>query len=227
MKNFLIILYILSSIGVAGSGAAAPPESAATAGTTTIMVFGDSLSAGYGLPHNAGWVSLLKRRLQTKSHASLINNSISGETAAGGRNRIEQAIKTHRPDIVVIELGGNDGLRGAPIESIRNDLEAIIEACLRNKTAVLLAGMQLPPNYGIAYTQKFQDIYPQLAKRHGLKLVPFLLDGFGDKREFFQADGIHPSAQAQEKIVDNVWKILRTMIKSPEAVAYEEPEISR
>jgi acyl-CoA thioesterase-1 len=87
--------------------------------------------------------------------------------------------------------------------------------------------MQLPPNYGIAYTQKFQDIYPQLAKRHGLKLVPFLLDGFGDKREFFQADGIHPSAQAQEKIVDNVWKILRTMIKSPEAVAYEEPEISR
>jgi acyl-CoA thioesterase-1 len=227
MKNFLIILYILSSIGVAGSGAAAPPESAATAGTTTIMVFGDSLSAGYGLPHNAGWVSLLKRRLQTKSHASLINNSISGETAAGGRKRIEQAIKTHRPDIVVIELGGNDGLRGTPIESIRNDLEAIIEACLRNKTAVLLAGMQLPPNYGIAYTQKFQDIYPQLAKRHGLKLVPFLLDGFGDKREFFQADGIHPSAQAQEKIVDNVWKILRTMIKSPEAVAYEEPEISR
>ncbi|WP_213537517.1 arylesterase [Nitrosospira sp. NRS527] len=227
MKNFLVILYILSSIGVAGSGAAAPPEPATTAGTTTIMVFGDSLSAGYGLPHNAGWVSLLKRRLQTKSQATLINNSISGETAAGGRNRIVQAIKTHRPDIVVIELGGNDGLRGTPIESIRDDLEAIIEACLRNKTAVLLAGMQLPPNYGIAYTQKFQDIYPQLAKRHGLKLVPFLLEGFGDKREFFQADGIHPSAQAQEKIVDNVWKILRTMIKSPEAVAYEEPGTSR
>ncbi|WP_090456567.1 arylesterase [Nitrosospira sp. Nsp1] len=227
MKNFLVILYILSSIGVAGSGAAAPPEPATTAGTTTIMVFGDSLSAGYGLPHNAGWVSLLKRRLQIKSQATLINNSISGETAAGGRNRIGQAIKTHRPDIVVIELGGNDGLRGTPIESIRDDLEAIIEACLRNKTAVLLAGMQLPPNYGIAYTQKFQDIYPQLAKRHGLKLVPFLLDGFGDKREFFQADGIHPSAQAQEKIVDNVWKILKTMIKSPEAVAYEEPGTSR
>lgn len=183
------------------------------------MVFGDSLSAGYGLPQEAGWVSLLKKRLQTQSATHLINNSISGETASGGRNRIEQALKTHRPDIVIIELGGNDGLRGASIESIRDNLEAIIEACLRNKAAVLLAGMQLPPNYGIAYTQKFQDIYPQLAKRHQLKLVPFLLDGFGDKREFFQADGIHPNAHAQIKIVENVWKVLRTMLDSQQSIA--------
>ncbi len=183
------------------------------------MVFGDSLSAGYGLPQEAGWVSLLKKKLQTQSPVHLINNSISGETASGGRNRIEQALKTHRPDIVIIELGGNDGLRGAPIESIRDNLEAIIEACLRNKAAVLLAGMQLPPNYGIAYTQKFQDIYPQLAKRHQLKLVPFLLDGFGDKREFFQADGIHPNAHAQIKIVENVWKVLQTMLSSQQTIA--------
>ena len=188
---------------------------------TTIMVFGDSLSAGYGLPQDAGWVSLLKRRLQTVSQVSVINNSISGETAMGGRSRIEQALKTHRPDIVIIELGGNDGLRGASIDSIRENLEAIIDACLRHKATVLLAGMQLPPNYGMTYTQKFQDIYPQLAKRHGIKLVPFLLDGFGNKREFFQSDGIHPTVQAQEKIVDNVWKVLRTVLKSQQRIAYD------
>ncbi|MDQ3185179.1 MAG: arylesterase [Pseudomonadota bacterium] len=222
MKNFLIILFTLSSVMAGHSGATAvpaPTPTPATATTTTIMVFGDSLSAGYGLSQEAGWVSLLKKRLQTQSPTHLINNSISGETAAGGRNRIEQALKTHRPDIVIIELGGNDGLRGASIASIRDNLETIIEACQRHKTTVLLAGMQLPPNYGIAYTQKFQDIYPQLAKRHRLKLVPFLMDGFGDKREFFLADGIHPNANAQEKIVENVWKVLRTMLKSQQAVA--------
>ncbi|MEO6824051.1 MAG: arylesterase [Nitrosospira sp.] len=219
MKNFLVILCILLNTLPANAGAAGAPVPAVKSATTTIMVFGDSLSAGYGLPQEAGWVSLLKKRLQTQSPAYLINNSISGETASGGRNRIEQALKTHRPDIVIIELGGNDGLRGASIESIRDNLEAIIEACLRNKAAVLLAGMQLPPNYGIAYTQKFQDIYPQLAKRHQLKLVPFLLDGFGDKREFFQADGIHPNAHAQIKIVENVWKVLRTMLDSQQSIA--------
>lgn len=194
---------------------------AAAANSTTVMVFGDSLSAGYGLPQDTGWVSLLKRRLQSQSQARLINASLSGETAAGGRARIEQALKTHRPDIVILELGGNDGLRGASIDSIRDNLEAIIEACQRSKATVLLTGMQLPPNYGIAYTQKFQDIYPQLAKRHGLKLVPFLLDGFGHKREFFQSDGIHPTASAQERIVQNVWKVLSTMLKLQQSVAYE------
>jgi acyl-CoA thioesterase I len=219
MKIFLIILSVSLTIALANPGAAAVPATPLAA-TTTIMVFGDSLSAGYGLPQDAGWVSLLKRRLQTQQ-AHLINNSISGETASGGRKRIEQALKTHRPDIVILELGGNDGLRGASIQSIRDDLEAIIETCQRNKVTVLLAGMQLPPNYGIAYTQKFQDIYPELAKRHGLKLVPFLLDGFGDKREFFQADGIHPTAHAQERIEENVWKVLRTMLKPQRAAAHE------
>jgi acyl-CoA thioesterase-1 len=219
MKKFLIILSILVSIPLANPGVAALP--ATTAGSTTVMVFGDSLSAGYGLPQDTGWVSLLKRRLQAQSQARLVNASMSGETASGGRTRIEQALKTHRPDIVILELGGNDGLRGASIDSIRDNLEAIIEACQRSKATVLLTGMQLPPNYGIAYTQKFQDIYPQLAKRHGLKLVPFLLDGFGNKREFFQSDGIHPTASAQERIVDNVWKVLSTMLKIPQSVAYE------
>ena len=178
------------------------------------MVFGDSMSSGYGLPPEAGWVNLLKKRLQTQAPAyRVVNASISGETTLSGRNRIEQALKTHRPAIVIIELGGNDGLRGSSIESIRDNLGAIIEACQRNQAAVLLAGMHLPPNYGISYTRKFQDIYPQLAQRHPLRLLPFLLDGFGDKREFFLTDGIHPNAQAQEKILENVWGVLRTMLK--------------
>lgn len=184
------------------------------------MVFGDSLSAGYGLPQDAGWVSLLKKRLQTQSQANVINKSISGETTLGGRNRIEQALATHRPDIVIVELGANDGLRGAPIDSIRDNLEAIIEACKRHGATVLLTGMQLPPNYGTSYTQKFQDIFSQLAKRHDLKLVPFLMDGFGDKREFFLQDGIHPTAAAQKRIVENIWKVLKTMLKeAPSPVA--------
>jgi acyl-CoA thioesterase-1 len=219
MKKFLIILSILASIPLASPSMAS--VSGATANSPTVMVFGDSLSAGYGLPQDTGWVSLLKRRLQSQSQARLVNASISGETAAGGRTRIEQALKTHRPDIVILELGGNDGLRGASIDSIRDNLEAIIEACQRSKATVLLTGMQLPPNYGIAYTRKFQDIYPQLAKRHGLKLVPFLLDGFGHKREFFQSDGIHPTGPAQERIVENVWKVLSTMLKLQQSVAYE------
>lgn len=184
------------------------------------MVFGDSLSAGYGMAQEAGWVNLLKKRLETQSQqVYLINSSVSGETALGGRKRIEQALKKHRPDIVIVELGGNDGLRGASIESIRDNLEAIIESCQRHDASVLLAGMQLPPNYGTAYTQKFQDIYAQLAERRGVKLVPFLLDGFSTRREFFQSDGIHPNGQAQEMIMENVWKVLRTMLENQEAVA--------
>lgn len=183
----------------------------------TIMVFGDSISSGYGLPPETGWVSLLQKRLQTQSSASsayrVINASISGETTLGGRKRIKQALGTHRPDIVIVELGGNDGLRGASVESIHDNLGAIIQTCQRNKTTVLLTSMRLPPNYGIAYTQKFQNIYPQLAKQYRLGTVPFMFEGFGDRPEFFQADGIHPTLQMQEKILDNVWRVLRVMLK--------------
>jgi acyl-CoA thioesterase-1 len=213
MKYFLIVLCILSGVAISNASAASAAEAAGT-----VMVFGDSMSSGYGLPPEAGWVNLLKKRLQTQAPAyRVVNASISGETTLSGRNRIEQALKTHRPAIVIIELGGNDGLRGSSIESIRDNLGAIIEACQRNQAAVLLAGMHLPPNYGISYTQKFQDVYPQLAQRHQLKLLPFLLDGFGDKREFFLTDGIHPNAQAQGKILENVWGVLRTMLKQATA----------
>lgn len=179
------------------------------------MILGDSLSSGYGLPAEAGWVNLLKQRMQALSpHYHVINVSISGETTLGGRNRIEQALKMHQPDIVIIGLGGNDGLRGASIQSIHDNLEAIIQACLRGNVTPILAGMQLPPNYGIAYTQKFRNIYSQLAERYQLKLIPFLLAGFGEKREFFQADGIHPDAAAQKLITENVWKVLYPLLES-------------
>jgi len=177
------------------------------------LIFGDSLSANYGIPIEAGWVSLLTQRLLLKStDYRVVNASISGETTLGGRNRIQQVFNEHQPGIVILALGANDGLRGATIQSIYNNLATIIEFCQKNDAIILLAGMQLPPNYGKNYTQKFQEIFRQLETRYQVKLIPFLLDGFGEKREFFQSDGIHPNETAQEIIVENVWKIMQSII---------------
>ncbi|MDP1549237.1 MAG: arylesterase [Nitrosomonas sp.] len=210
MKNFLIILTFLFTF-------LAP---ATAASTKTVMVFGDSLSASHGMPIEAGWVALLTQRLQTKfTDYQIINASISGETTLGGRNRIKQSLETHRPEIVILELGANDGLRGATIKSIYENLATIIEICKKNNSQVLLVGMQLPPNYGRTYTRKFQAIFPQLAENYQIKLIPFLLAGFGEKHEFFQADGIHPNEVAQKKIVETVWEVLQTMIKTEKIAA--------
>jgi acyl-CoA thioesterase-1 len=207
MKKFLLI--ILSLFGTF-------TYISAWSGTgVTVMVLGDSLSTGYGLPPESGWVSLLKQRLKAQSPShEVINISISGEITLGGRSRIEKALKTHQPDIVIVALGGNDGLQGKSIRSIYNNLEAIILTCKKYNAAPLLAGMQLPPNYGISHTRRFRDIYLRLAEQYQLQLVPFLLEGFGDQRKFFLADGIHPNAQAQEMILENVWPVLASMLKS-------------
>ncbi|MCB1947692.1 MAG: arylesterase [Burkholderiales bacterium] len=208
MKHFLAILIFFFFVA---PGTAASNDQQ----TTTIMVFGDSLSANYGIPTEAGWVHLLEQRLQTLSPVfQVVNASISGETTLGGRNRIQQAIEQHHPDIVILGLGANDGLRGTAIKTIYENLETIINICQQNNISVLLAGMQLPPNYGMTYTQKFQSIYSQLAQRYQTALVPFLLAGFGEKQEFFQTDGIHPTVLAQEKIAENVWVVLHTMIRN-------------
>ncbi|MBS0588198.1 MAG: arylesterase [Proteobacteria bacterium] len=200
-KNFLIILILVFIFAMP-----------AAASGKTVLVFGDSLSANYGISAEAGWVALLKQRLQSEfAGYQVVNASISGETTLGGRNRIRQTLEKHQPEIVILELGANDGLRGATIKSINDNLAAIIEACQQNNARVLLTGMQLPPNYGMTYTQKFQAIFPQLAENYQIKLIPFLLAGFGDKHEFFQADGIHPNEVAQKKIVENVWEVLHTM----------------
>ena len=187
---------------------------AAASGAATILVFGDSLSAGYGLPREQGWVHLLEQRLRAeKLDYKVVNASISGETTLGGRSRIDTALKTHRPALVVLELGANDGLRGATPESIRRNLEAISDACRRAKARVLLVGIRLPPNYGTAYTEKFHGVFGAVARSRKLPLVPFLLDGFANDRKLFQDDGIHPSAAAQPLMLDTVWKELRPLLK--------------
>jgi len=189
--------------------------SAATASAATILVYGDSLSAAYGLPQDQGWVSLLARRLHAeKFDYKVANASLSGETTQGGRNRIAAVLEAQRPAIVILELGANDGLRGTALEATRANLEAIIDACRSAGARVLLVGMRLPPNYGTAYTNKFQQLYGEVAKRRKLPLVPFLLEGFGEKREYFLADGFHPSAEAQPLMLDTIWKGLRPLLES-------------
>lgn len=179
------------------------------------MVLGDSLSAGYGLPPESGWVNLLERRLHSKStNYKVINVSISGETTLGGRKRIEQALRNNESDIIIVALGANDGLQGRSISSIYENLEAVILICKQHNVTPLLVGMQLPPNYGISYTQRFRDIYPRLAEDQQLQLAPFLMEGFGDQIEFFQVDGIHPTVQAQKKMLDNIWPSLISVLKS-------------
>ncbi|PWB49081.1 MAG: arylesterase [Nitrosomonadales bacterium] len=180
----------------------------------TILVFGDSLSANYGIASEAGWVSLLQQRLDRKPHDyRVVNASISGETTAGGISRIHAALDTHQPDIVIIELGANDGLRGLSLEATRNNLDGIMLACRTRQARILLIGMRLPPNYGAAYTEGFAALYPALAKKHRAALLPFLLDGIADRREWFQADNLHPTAAAQAAIMENVWAKLQPLLK--------------
>lgn len=188
----------------------ASPHAAAAA---TLLVLGDSLSAGYGMRLEQGWVSLLQGKLMAeKLDYKVVNASISGETTAGGRTRIEAALRTHRPAIVILALGANDGLRGQNLDAMRANLEAMIRACRQSGARVLLAGMRLPPNYGSTYTERFAQIYADIARKERLSLVPFLLEGFGDKPEYFQADGVHPGTEAQQIILENVWKVLRPVL---------------
>ena len=188
----------------------------AAAPAATILVYGDSLSAGYGLPQEQGWVSLLAQRLRAeKFDYRVVNASISGETTSGGRSRIAAALKTHRPAVVIVELGANDGLRGTSLDAMRANLQAIVDACQSSRSAVLLVGIRLPPNFGMDYISKFQQVYTDVARSRKLRPVPFILDGFGEKREFFQEDGIHPTAAAQSLMLDAVWKELKPLLKRP------------
>lgn len=203
MKKFLFLLLLLMLPLLAQA-------------TPVILVYGDSLSSGYGLPSGSDWVSLLRERLASQSYNyTVVNASVAGETTLGGRNRIEQTLKDHpSARIVILELGGNDGLRGTAIAAIRANLTAIIAACLKAKVRVLLAGMELPPNYGSTYTRQFHQVYTELAARYRLAFVPFLLEGFGERPEYFQADGIHPAQNAQPLILENIWKALRPLLSA-------------
>ncbi len=181
--------------------------------SSTILVFGDSLSAGYGVPAGKNWVDLLGVKLHgTRYH--VVNASISGETTSGGLSRIVPALKEFDPEIVILELGANDGLRGQPVAIARKNLESIISACKKQNARVLLVGMRLPPNYGRKYAEAFQAIYPEIARREKLAFVPFMLAGFAQDLDDFQSDGLHPTEKAQAKVLSNIWKHLQPMLRN-------------
>lgn len=178
-----------------------------------LLVYGDSLSAAYGMPREAGWVALLERRLAERAPAwRVVNASVSGETSAGGHARLPAVLDRHRPALVVLALGANDGLRGLSPEQTRANLAGMVAVAQRRGARVLLVGMRLPPNYGSAYTREFQAVYAVVAKQTGAVLVPFLLDGIATRPELFQADGLHPGAAAQARLMENVWRGLAPML---------------
>ena len=181
----------------------------------TVLVLGDSLSAEYGLARGAGWVALLEQKLKAeKIDAAVVNASISGETTSGGRTRLPALLRQHHPDIVVIELGANDGLRGLPVAAAEANLRAMIEAARRSPARVLLVGMRMPPNYGRAYTERFVGMYGKLAGENKVPLVPFMLAGVAEQPALFQADRLHPSAAAHPTILANIWPQFAALIKS-------------
>jgi acyl-CoA thioesterase-1 len=180
----------------------------------TILVLGDSLSAEYGLTRGSGWVPLLQSRLKKEGiDAQVVNASISGETTSGGKVRVQALLSKHRPDVLVLELGANDALRGLSIAATEANLRAMIGAAQKARARVLLIGMQIPPNYGGDYTKRFTGIYPRLAHEAKAPLVPFLLEGMADKPQLFQPDRIHPTAEAQPLMLDTVWPHLKPLLK--------------
>jgi acyl-CoA thioesterase I len=186
----------------------------ATAAEKSILVFGDSLSAAYGIAQSRGWVALLGEKLKReRPDYSVANASISGDTSAGGLARIDAALARHRPAVVIVELGANDGLRGLPLAQMKANLGTIIEHARQSGARVLLVGMKLPPNYGPEYTDAFEKSFAEVAKRYKVALLPFLLEGFAEKPEYFQADRIHPNEKAQPLILERVWQALKPLLK--------------
>jgi acyl-CoA thioesterase-1 len=194
---------------------AAPPAHAAAKGPL-ILVVGDSLSAEYGLKRGAGWVALLSQRLQQRQIAgTVVNASISGDTSSGGRSRLTALLAQHHPDIVILELGGNDALRGLPLTMTRDNLDAMTRAAKDSGAQVVLVGMQVPPNYGRRYSEQFAGLFASIAQAQGAALVPFLLRGVADAPQgdaLFQADRIHPTAAAHPIMLDNVWEVLAPLL---------------
>jgi len=179
-----------------------------------ILILGDSLSAGFGIAQQQSWPALLDQRLKTDGYPYRVANvSISGETTRGGLSRLPAALGQQHPEVVIVALGANDGLRGLPLEQMRENLAAIIRLSKDSGARVLLLGMQLPPNYGIDYTRKFSQTYADLARQNKVALRAFFFAGFADRRDAFQSDGLHPTAEAQPDVLDNVWQALQPLLK--------------
>jgi acyl-CoA thioesterase-1 len=198
----LLILLILVAAGISAKAQAA-----------TILVFGDSISAGFGINPERGWAALLQSKLKSEGYGEqVVNASVSGETTEGGLARLPRALALHHPGIVIIELGGNDGLRALPVEQMRANLAQMAALCAAAGARVLLLGMQIPPNYGPQYTQQFGSSYGTVARDKNLPLVPFLLNGIALNPQLMQADGIHPNELGQPKLLDNVWPTLKPLL---------------
>jgi acyl-CoA thioesterase-1 len=187
---------------------------APAAAERSILILGDSISSAYGISPQRGWVALLAERLKRERLDYIVANaSISGDTTAGGASRLPRALEQHKPAVVVLELGGNDGLRGLPVAEMKRNLSAMIGQSRKAGARVVLVGIQIPPNYGPDYTQKFDAVFRELAKQHGTALVPFLMQDFADKPDLFQPDRIHPTEAAQPLMLERVWKALRPLLR--------------
>lgn len=205
------LVYVRSILFLAATVLALP----AMASQNTLLVVGDSLSAAHGVPSETAWVQLLRDRLQNQGPAGweVVNASIGGETTDGGARRLPELLRENDPEVVIIELGGNDGLRGFPPDVIESNLASMIEQIQASGARAVLVGMQIPPNYGQRYTEMFAEIYPKLSDRYDIALVPFFLAGIYNQDGLMQDDGIHPTEQAQPKLLENVWPVIRPILK--------------
>lgn len=209
--TLMVLLAVASVMGLAhqqGHAASASTEK------FRLMVLGDSLSASYGIAQQSGWVTLLAERLQREGYTAVevINAAISGDTTANGRSRLGAALEQHRPDLLLLELGGNDGLQGLPVKAMQQNLNAMIDQARAKSVEVLLLGIKVPPNYGRRYTEAFEQVFVDVAKEKQVPLVPFILENVANHHTLMQGDGIHPTAEAQLQILNNIWPALEPLL---------------
>ena len=211
-----MILLVFLALGLAGEVFAAPAGDPQPGNDRVILILGDSLSAAYGMEIDQSWPSLLQQRLLQNGYAyRVFNSSIAGDTTQGGRTRLSRLLKAHRPDVVILELGGNDGLRGLPVEVTRENLSFMIESSQTLGADVVLAEIRIPPNYGRTYTEQFNANYAILTEQYGVVLLPFILQDIALDEDLMLPDGIHPNADAQPLIVDQVWRVLQPILSAP------------
>jgi acyl-CoA thioesterase-1 len=220
----VIGILVASLILVAAAAQAGAAQTQASSSAPVVLVFGDSLSAGYGIRVEQGWVSLLAQRIEHEGYGfSVVNASVSGETSAGGLARLPRALDLHQPRVVVLELGANDGLRGLPLQQTADNLEQMIRLVQGRHIPVLLLGLRLPPNYGERYTGGFMAMYQNLADKFHIPLLPFLLENVALKPALMQADGLHPNEQGQPLLLDNVWPRLEPLLRAAAATDAHKP----
>lgn len=212
-----LILLVLAGFVMLGWGPANVMAASSSSSTEfRLMVLGDSLSASYGIAQQSGWVALLAERLRKQGYpVVVINAAISGDTTAGGRSRLGAALARHQPDLLLLELGGNDGLQGLPVNAMQQNLTSMIEQAHAAGADVLLLGIKVPPNYGRRYTQAFEQVFVDVAKEKSVPLVPFILQDVANHTALMQGDGIHPTADAQRQILENIWPALVPLLPTP------------